>query len=85
MLHDGEDEVKEHMLFSHREKMSIAFVLINKYPGTTIQIIKNLCVCGDYHNSTKFISRIAKREIIVRDANRFHNFKDGICSYGDYW
>eukprot|EP01018_Ginkgo_biloba_P018714 Gb_21688 [translate_table: standard] len=83
-LHDVEEEVKEHMLCSHSEKLAIAFGLINTSPGTPIRIIKNLRVCGDCHNATKFISKIVRRQIIVRDANRFHHFKDGLCSCGDY-
>ncbi|OMO79409.1 hypothetical protein COLO4_24441 [Corchorus olitorius] len=35
--------------------------------------------------STKLISKLVNREIVVRDANRFHHFKDGVCSCGDYW
>ncbi|GKV23361.1 hypothetical protein SLEP1_g33097 [Rubroshorea leprosula] len=31
------------------------------------------------------ISKIGKREIIARDSSRFHHFKDGVCSCGDYW
>eukprot|EP01018_Ginkgo_biloba_P019480 Gb_00846 [translate_table: standard] len=84
-LHDVEEEVKEHMLYSHSEKLAIAFGLINTNPKTPIQIMKNLRVCGDCHSATKFISMIVRREIIVRDANRFHNFKDGLCSCADYW
>ncbi|XP_057823026.2 pentatricopeptide repeat-containing protein At3g12770 [Cryptomeria japonica] len=85
VLHDVEEEVKENMLFSHSEKLAIAFGLISTSPGMPIRITKNLRVCGDCHNATKFIAKIVKREIIVRDANRFHHFKDGSCSCGDYW
>eukprot|EP01018_Ginkgo_biloba_P030288 Gb_21435 [translate_table: standard] len=85
VLHDVEDEEKEYILCSHSERMAIAFGLINTSPGTSIRIIKNLRVCGDCHSATKFISKIANREIIVRDANRFHYFRDGLCSCGDYW
>jgi len=85
VLHDVEGEVKESMLGSHSEKLAIAFGLINTYPGTPIRITKNLRVCGDCHSATKFISKVAKREIIVRDAHRFHHFKDGLCSCKDYW
>eukprot|EP01018_Ginkgo_biloba_P018484 Gb_38129 [translate_table: standard] len=85
VLHDVEEEVKENMLGSHSEKLAIAFGLINTSPGTPIRIVKNLRVCGDCHSATKFISKIVKREIIVRDATRFHQFKDGLCSCGDYW
>eukprot|EP01018_Ginkgo_biloba_P034994 Gb_38301 [translate_table: standard] len=85
VLHDVEEEVKEHMLSTHSEKLAIAFGLINSIPGSPILITKNLRVCGDCHSATKFISKIVKREIIVRDANRFHHLKDGFCSCGDYW
>ncbi|KAH0977554.1 hypothetical protein GBA52_027273 [Prunus armeniaca] len=82
---DVEDDEKEHILNSHSERLAIAFGLISTPPKTPIRIFKNLRVCGDCHNATKFISVITEREIIVRDSNRFHHFKDGACSCGDYW
>jgi pentatricopeptide repeat protein len=85
VLHNVEEEVKEHMLHSHSEKLAIAFGLINTSPGTPIHITKNLRVCGDCHRATKFISKIVRREIIVRDSNHFHHFKEGLCSCRDYW
>ncbi|XP_022135485.1 pentatricopeptide repeat-containing protein At4g30700 [Momordica charantia] len=84
-LHDVEDEEKELMVNVHSEKLAIAFGLISTEPGTEIRIIKNLRVCLDCHTVTKFISKITERVIVVRDANRFHHFKNGICSCGDYW
>ncbi|XP_038889951.1 pentatricopeptide repeat-containing protein At4g30700-like isoform X1 [Benincasa hispida] len=84
-LHDVEDEEKELMVNVHSEKLAIAFGLISTEPGTEIRIIKNLRVCLDCHTATKFISKITERVIVVRDANRFHHFKNGICSCGDYW
>eukprot|EP01018_Ginkgo_biloba_P036306 Gb_38750 [translate_table: standard] len=85
VLHDVEDENKEHMLSYHSEKLAIAFGLMSVPHGTPIRIVKNLRVCGDCHTATKFISKIVGREIVVRDVNRFHHFKDGFCSCGDYW
>ncbi|XP_057844167.1 pentatricopeptide repeat-containing protein At2g03880, mitochondrial [Cryptomeria japonica] len=85
VLHDVEEEQKEMFLCYHSEKLAIAFGLINTPPGTTIRVIKNIRVCGDCHSGIKFISKIVAREIIVRDANRYHHFKDGQCSCGDYW
>eukprot|EP01018_Ginkgo_biloba_P030316 Gb_23088 [translate_table: standard] len=85
VLQDVEEEEKANILFSHSEKLAIAFGLINTYPGTPIQVTKNLRVCGDCHSATKFISKIVEREIVVRDSYRFHHFKNGICSCGDYW
>eukprot|EP01018_Ginkgo_biloba_P034522 Gb_08671 [translate_table: standard] len=85
VLNNVEEEQKEQILCHHSEKLAIAFGLLNTHPGTTIRIIKNLRVCGDCHSATKFISKIVAREIVLRDANRFHHFKDGKCSCGDYW
>ena len=85
VLQDVEEDEKEHILTSHSERLAIAFGIISTPPKSPIQIFKNLRVCGDCHNATKFISRITQREIVVRDSNRFHHFKDGICSCGDYW
>ncbi|XP_057849795.1 pentatricopeptide repeat-containing protein At3g26782, mitochondrial isoform X1 [Cryptomeria japonica] len=85
VLNDVEDEEKELLLCHHSEKLAIAFGLLHMSAGTTIRVVKNLRVCGDCHTATKFISKIVAREIIVRDSNRFHHFKHGHCSCGDYW
>ncbi|RZC78836.1 hypothetical protein C5167_003028 [Papaver somniferum] len=86
-IHDVEDNVKKQLVNTHSEKLAISFGLINTNPGTTIHIRKNLRVCGDCHchNATKYISLVTGREIIVRDMHRFHHFKNGSCSCGDYW
>eukprot|EP01018_Ginkgo_biloba_P002631 Gb_30096 [translate_table: standard] len=65
-----QEEQKEQILCHHSEKLAIAFGLINTSPRTAIWIIKNLQVCDDCHSATKFISKIVKREIVVRDVNR---------------
>ncbi|XP_058207447.1 pentatricopeptide repeat-containing protein At4g21065-like [Rhododendron vialii] len=85
VLHDVDEELKQGMLYSHSEKLAIAFGLISTPEGTPLRITKNLRVCGDCHTFIKFVSAIAKRLIIVRDANRFHHFEEGACSCGDYW
>ncbi|XP_041005429.1 putative pentatricopeptide repeat-containing protein At3g11460, mitochondrial [Juglans microcarpa x Juglans regia] len=85
VFYNVDEEAKEKMLWGHSERLAIAFALINTGPGTIIRITKNLRVCGDCHTVTKLISKIACREIIMRDIHRFHHFKDGICSCGDYW
>ncbi|KNA15996.1 hypothetical protein SOVF_093190 [Spinacia oleracea] len=83
--HDVEADVQEQLLTSHSEKLAIAFSLLNTSNGVPIHIRKNLRVCGDCHNATKYISFVTGREIIVRDMHRFHHFKNGTCSCGDYW
>ncbi|PON78429.1 DYW domain containing protein [Parasponia andersonii] len=85
VLYDIDEELKEGALSHHSEKLAIAFGLISTKPGTTIRIVKNLRVCGNCHSATKLVSKIFNREIIARDRNRFHHFKDGSCSCNDYW
>jgi pentatricopeptide repeat protein len=85
VLHDVDEEQKRYLLCSHSERLAIAFGIISTPAGTTIRVTKNLRVCVDCHIATKFISKIVGREIIVRDNSRFHHFKDGKCSCGDYW
>jgi len=86
LLRDIDDEEdKETALSVHSEKLAIAFGLMNTAYGTPIRIVKNLRVCGDCHQATKFISKVYDRVIIVRDRTRYHHFKDGICSCKDYW
>ncbi|XP_057827674.2 pentatricopeptide repeat-containing protein At4g21065 [Cryptomeria japonica] len=85
VLHDVEKEQKENYLCYHSEKLAIAFGLIKTPPGAPIRIMKNIRVCGDCHMAIKLICKIVGREIIVRDATRFHHFKNGLCSCGDYW
>ncbi|KAJ9163438.1 hypothetical protein P3X46_023106 [Hevea brasiliensis] len=85
VLHDMDNEEKEYSLVHHSEKLAIAFALMNTPPGLPIRIMKNLRVCSDCHVAIKYISQIKKREIIVRDTSRFHHFKNGKCSCGDYW
>ncbi|CAN6331227.1 unnamed protein product [Urochloa humidicola] len=85
VMFDIEDEEKEHTLVHHSEKIAIAFSLLTTEPGETIRVTKNLRVCSDCHTAIKLISSITNREIIVRDNNRFHRFRDGHCSCNDYW
>ncbi|XP_008387666.3 pentatricopeptide repeat-containing protein At4g21065-like [Malus domestica] len=85
VLLDINEEDKEDALNRHSEKLAIAFALLNTPPGTPIRIVKNLRVCDDCHSATKFISKVYNREIVVRDRNRFHHFKDGMCSCRDFW
>lgn len=85
VLFDIEEEEKEHAISVHSEKLAIAFGLIRTRAGSPIRIVKNLRVCRDCHTAAKFISKVYDREIIVRDRNIFHYFKDGSCSCRDYW
>ncbi|KAJ0602481.1 putative tetratricopeptide-like helical domain superfamily, DYW domain-containing protein [Helianthus annuus] len=86
VVHDiTEEEEIEKALFYHSEKLAIAFGLLKTKAGETLRITKNLRVCKDCHEASKLISKFFDREIIVRDRNRFHCFKHGVCSCNDYW
>lgn len=85
VLHDLDEEAKEKALLYHSERLAIAYGLISTPAGTTLRVIKNLRICGDCHNFIKILSSFEKRDFVVRDNKRFHHFKDGKCSCGDFW
>ncbi|RWR80177.1 pentatricopeptide repeat-containing protein, chloroplastic [Cinnamomum micranthum f. kanehirae] len=85
VLHNVREDEKKKLLHGHSERLAIAFGLIATPKGTPIRITKNLRVCGDCHHFTKLVSKYFEREIVVRDANRFHHFISGLCSCGDFW
>ncbi|PON97062.1 DYW domain containing protein [Trema orientale] len=86
VLQNMDEENKKRSLYYHSEKLAIAFALWKtENRTTTIRIFKNLKVCGDCHSWIKFVSKVVGKEIIARDAKRFHHFKEGLCSCGDYW
>jgi pentatricopeptide repeat protein len=71
---------KDVILCGHSERPALAFGLINSIPGTPIKITKNLYMCEECHRFVKLVTRFVRREIVVRDTEKFHNFKDGKCS-----
>ncbi|XP_020578517.1 pentatricopeptide repeat-containing protein At4g21065-like [Phalaenopsis equestris] len=85
VLHDIEEEIKAEFLYTHSEKLAIAFALVATDEGSAIRMTKNLRICGDCHTFTKMVGDIVRREIVVRDGIRFHHFANGSCSCGDYW
>ncbi|EXB53614.1 hypothetical protein L484_005164 [Morus notabilis] len=86
VLHDVEsEEHKEYALSTHSEKLAVVFGLLKLSKGATIRVFKNLRICGDCHNAFMFMSRVVEREIVVRDGKRFHHFRNGECSCGNYW
>lgn len=85
VLHDISEEEKENPLYYHSEKLAMAFGLLRAKPGDTLRVTKNLRICKDCHQVGKLVSKVYNREIVVRDRNRFHLFKEGECSCNDYW
>uniref|UniRef100_A0A6V7QW72 DYW domain-containing protein n=1 Tax=Ananas comosus var. bracteatus TaxID=296719 RepID=A0A6V7QW72_ANACO len=85
VLQDLGREQKEESLRYHSEKLAVAFGMLNSTEGKPIRIMKNLRICGDCHTFAKLISKAEEKLIVIRDPVRFHYFKDGFCSCGDYW
>lgn len=81
----ADDREKEMSLCGHSEKLAMAFGIFKLPKGKVIRVTKNLRVCGDCHEMGKFMSGTLGREILLRDSNRFHHFKDGFCSCRGYW
>ncbi|KAK2977417.1 hypothetical protein RJ640_004200 [Escallonia rubra] len=84
VLHELKEEEKVEVLRGHSEKLAVSFCLLTT-KGSPVRVCKNLRICGDCHNAVKLVSKAVDREIIVRDNKRFHHFRDGLCSCGDYW
>ncbi|KAK6779794.1 hypothetical protein RDI58_021978 [Solanum bulbocastanum] len=78
-------KVTEEKCLFHSERLAVCFGLLNLPKGTTIRVFKNIRICLDCHITMKHISKITNREIIIRDNYRFHHFKQGCCSCGDFW
>jgi pentatricopeptide repeat protein len=79
-----EDEFEKE-LCGHSEKLSIAFGMLKTKESEEIIVYKNLRICGDCHEATKWISKVTGRSINVKDARRWHFFRDGKCSCKDRW
>ncbi|KDP26863.1 hypothetical protein JCGZ_18021 [Jatropha curcas] len=85
IMQDVEEEQSEILLGFHSEKLALAYAFMRTSSEMPIRIMKNLRICSDCHNFIKYTSQLSVREIIVRDLCRFHHFKNGHCSCGDYW
>lgn len=83
-LHDV-DEERECIPRGHSEMLAIGLGLISGSNSGVVRVTKNLRVCRNCHDSAKLISRIDGREIILKDPDRFHHFKNGTCSCRDTW
>ncbi|KAG6528664.1 hypothetical protein ZIOFF_010848 [Zingiber officinale] len=78
-------EDEQRMLTYHSEKLAIAFGLMSTTNFTPLQIVQGHRICNDCHTVIKLFTLLTKREIVVRDSSRFHHFRCGNCSCGDYW
>ncbi|KAG6531341.1 pentatricopeptide repeat-containing protein At3g24000, mitochondrial-like [Zingiber officinale] len=82
----GYNEMDERLWY-HSERLAVAFGLASGSApkGKPLRVVKNLRICSDCHEYFKYVSRVIEREIVVRDANRYHTFQDGCCTCKDYW
>lgn len=84
LLQDEETAAEGHNHY-HSEMQAIAFGLIATIHGTPLHIAKDFQMCFDCHATTKLISSIVMRKIIVNDGSCCHHFEHGSCSCGDIW
>ncbi|OAY76644.1 Pentatricopeptide repeat-containing protein [Ananas comosus] len=85
VFNDVDGEEKKVLLRGHSQKLAIAFALLNTSKWSTIRIITNIRMSRECHTYTALISGIFGREIVVRDRSRFHCFRNGECTCGEYW
>eukprot|EP00250_Pteridium_aquilinum_P013902 c21648_g1_i1 orf=189-3056(-) len=83
LLSDLSPIVHQDLFCKHSEKLAVAFGLLNTPSDTPIRVAKNIRVCSDCHQAIKVISKIERREILVKDVDCIHHFKDGACSCKD--
>ncbi|MQM21778.1 hypothetical protein Taro_054821 [Colocasia esculenta] len=85
--YEQEAAAAEGGLWYHSERLVVAFGLVSGAApqGKALRVVKNLRICGHCHRVFTFISRIIDRQIVVRDAHRYHRFEHGVCSCKDLW
>ncbi|XP_020176512.1 pentatricopeptide repeat-containing protein At4g01030, mitochondrial [Aegilops tauschii subsp. strangulata] len=86
IAYDVPEEEKERLLLCHTEKLAVVYGLIRSDKSRApVRVVKNTRMCRDCHEVIKHVSALCGRQIILRDASRFHHFVDGKCSCDDYW
>ncbi len=59
VLHDVDEQRKRSLLCQHSEKLALCMgSSITTLPGTPLIIVKNLRMCDDCHNATKYIAKV---------------------------
>lgn len=84
-LQDVNVDEREQVLMLHSEKLAVVFGLISSDVQTPIRVVKNLRICDDCHLFMKMVSKYYNRQLVIRDCNRYHHFRDGCCSCSDFW
>ncbi|KAG2402592.1 Pentatricopeptide repeat-containing protein [Vigna angularis] len=71
---------RKEQLLGHSERLAIAYGLICTAAETPIMVFRNTRSCKDSHDFAKRVSIVTGRELVVRDATRFHHINSGNCS-----
>ncbi|KAJ3688715.1 hypothetical protein LUZ61_017879 [Rhynchospora tenuis] len=69
----------------HSEKLAVAFGLIGTPEFTSLQLMQPHRICEHCHAFIQVVGLLTQRDIVVRDASRFHHFSEGKCSCNNYW
>uniref|UniRef100_A0A7C9E0B5 DYW domain-containing protein n=1 Tax=Opuntia streptacantha TaxID=393608 RepID=A0A7C9E0B5_OPUST len=85
VLHEVEEHQKKDFLYYHSAKLAVTYGLLKTKKPKPIRVTKNILLCGDCHTFFKYVSKVTRREICVRDTSGFHHFSDGNCSCKDQW
>ena len=65
VLHYFKKVNKQKCLFYRNAGLGISFMLMRTPHLTTIQVIKNLCICGNFQQDTKWISKVNHSRISI--------------------
>ncbi|KAJ4785699.1 Pentatricopeptide repeat superfamily protein [Rhynchospora pubera] len=69
----------------HSEKLAVAFGLIGTPEFTPLQLMQPHRICEHCHAFIEVVGLLTQRDIVIRDASRFHHFSEGKCSCNNYW
>ena len=64
----------------HSAKQAAVFGLVYTSAQTPVHVVKNKILCKDCHDFVSLITRLADKNITLRDGNQVHVFKNGKCS-----
>uniref|UniRef100_A0A6B2L3L9 DYW domain-containing protein n=1 Tax=Arcella intermedia TaxID=1963864 RepID=A0A6B2L3L9_9EUKA len=83
------EEMLEKELCGHLEMQAIALALMKMEEMGEVKeqvvVFKNMSVCVDCHEASKWISKVFGKTIKLKESRRWHVFKDGVCSCSDCW
>lgn len=79
----SEQELTAHAY--HSETLAVAFGLLVTPEFSPLRLVQPHRICEHCHAFIEVVGLLTRRDIVIRDANRFHHFSEGKCSCGSYW